>query len=104
MEGVCKEQRKHKATHLSGTMRIRIQTISNLGIHISQSPELAPNEIEINTLIRAKAEPKVPLKILWTIDSLDRDDGPAVWYHFVREALAIGNHKGAVNKPELLQK
>jgi hypothetical protein len=50
MEGVCKEQRKHKATHLSGTMRIRIQTISNLGIHISQSPELAPNEIEINTL------------------------------------------------------
>jgi hypothetical protein len=22
----------------------------------------------------------------------------------VREALAIGNHKGAVNKPELLQK
>jgi glycosyltransferase involved in cell wall biosynthesis len=63
---------------------------------INENLVVEKGKIEISTLIRAKAEPKVPLKILWAIDSLDRDDGPAVWYHFVRYLSQESGHKFSV--------
>jgi hypothetical protein len=53
-------------------------------------------KIVVNTLRRVKAEPKVPLKILWAIDSLERDDGPAVWFHYLHYLSKESGHKFSV--------
>jgi|GEM_PF-6039767 len=53
-------------------------------------------KIVINTLRRAMSEPKVPLSILWAIDSLERDDGPAVWFHYLRYLSKESGHQFSV--------
>jgi len=53
-------------------------------------------KLGIDTLRRVKSEPKVPLNILWAIDSLDRDDGPAVWFHYLRYLSKESGHKFSV--------
>ncbi|MCI0605722.1 glycosyltransferase [bacterium] len=53
-------------------------------------------KILINIQKRARSEPKVPLNILWAIDSLDRDDGPAVWFHYLRYLSKESGHKFSV--------
>src|SRR4029453_7830116 len=45
---------------------------------------------------RIKAEPKVPLNILWAIDSLERDDGPSVWFHYLRYFSKESGHQFSV--------
>jgi glycosyltransferase involved in cell wall biosynthesis len=49
--------------------------------------------IQIDTLARQRSEPRVPLKILWIIDSLDRDDGEMVWFHYLRYLSAESRHR-----------
>jgi glycosyltransferase involved in cell wall biosynthesis len=53
-------------------------------------------KVAIDTLRRAKSEPKVPLNVLWAIDSLDRDDGPTVWFHYLRFLSRESGHKFSV--------
>jgi glycosyltransferase involved in cell wall biosynthesis len=53
-------------------------------------------KVLINKIIRSRAEPKVPLKILWAIDSLDFDDGPIAWYHYVRYLSKESGHQFVV--------
>jgi glycosyltransferase involved in cell wall biosynthesis len=53
-------------------------------------------KIQINPLLRARSEPKTPLRVLWAIDSLDRDDGPAVWYHLVRFLSKESGHRFSI--------
>ncbi len=53
-------------------------------------------KVVIDPLRRARSEPRVPLKILWAIDNLDRDDGPAVWFHYLRFLAKESGHKFTV--------
>ncbi len=53
-------------------------------------------KIVIDVRKRARSEPKVPLNILWAIDSLERDDGPAVWFHYLRYLSKGSGHKFSV--------
>ncbi|HJZ10769.1 MAG TPA: glycosyltransferase, partial [Acidobacteriota bacterium] len=52
--------------------------------------------IEIDTLSRQRAEPKVPLRILWLIDSLQRDDGETLLFHYVRYLAEQSAHQFSV--------
>ncbi len=53
-------------------------------------------KIVIDVTRRVRAEPKVPLNILWAIDSLERDDGPAVWFHYLHFLSKESGHKFSV--------
>lgn len=52
--------------------------------------------IVIDLQKRVRSEPKVPLNVLWVIDSLERDDGPAVWFHYLRYLSNESRHKFSV--------
>ena len=53
-------------------------------------------KIVIDIHKRVRTEPKVPLKVLWVIDSLERNDGPAVWFHYLRYLSKESGHKFSV--------
>jgi glycosyltransferase involved in cell wall biosynthesis len=52
--------------------------------------------IQIRADCRVRAEPKVPLNILWAVDSLDQDDGPTLWFHFLRYLARESGHRFTV--------
>jgi len=54
---------------------------------------VANGVIQIDTSARQCSEPKVPLKILWAIDSLEQDDGELVWFHYLRYLAAESRHQ-----------
>ena len=53
-------------------------------------------KIVVDTSRRLRSEPKVPLNVLWAIDSLDRDDGPAAWLHYLHFLSKESGHKFSV--------
>ena len=53
-------------------------------------------KIMIDTSRRVRSEPRVPLNIIWAIDSLERDDGPAVWFHYLRYLSQESGHNFTV--------
>ncbi|MGH9857741.1 MAG: glycosyltransferase family 4 protein, partial [Acidobacteriota bacterium] len=59
---------------------------------LNQNLTEVDGRIVIDTFRRARSEPNVPLNILWAIDSLDRDDGPAVWFHYLRYLSKESGH------------
>ncbi len=50
------------------------------------------DEIAINTELRIGAEPPVPLKILWILDSLDLEDGTTLLLHLARHLHHQSGH------------
>ena len=63
---------------------------------INENLVVEDGKILINTLLRARSEPKTPLRILWALDSLDQDDGPIVWFHLARYLSKESGHKFSV--------
>ena len=50
-------------------------------------------QIVIDITRRVRSEPKVPLNILWAMDSLEREDGPAMWFHYLHFLARESGHK-----------
>ncbi len=53
-------------------------------------------EFVIHPLLRNKSEPKVPLRILWALDSLEREDAPIVLFHYARYLAKESGHRFSV--------
>jgi glycosyltransferase involved in cell wall biosynthesis len=68
--------------------------VSNVLINENLTQE--DGKIVIDLQKRARSEPKVPLNVLWVIDSLEQDDGPAVWFHYLRYLSKESGHKFSV--------
>src|SRR5262249_16939094 len=49
--------------------------------------------VVIDPQIRARTEPKVPLRLLWITDSLDPGDGEMLQYFLIRQFTSASKHK-----------
>ena len=63
---------------------------------LNENFQVENGQINIDILLRGKAEPKVPLNILWVLDSLERDDAPIVLFHYARYLAKDSGHRFAV--------
>lgn len=63
---------------------------------INENYQIENAKIKLDPLRRIRTEPRVPLKILWAIDSLDVDDGELVWYHYLRYLTQQSKHQFTV--------
>jgi glycosyltransferase involved in cell wall biosynthesis len=63
---------------------------------INENYVVEDGKILINTLLRARSEPKTPLRILWALDSLDQEDGPIAWFHLARYLAKESGHQFSV--------
>jgi len=63
---------------------------------LNENLRVENGQIRIDPLLRSKAEPKVPLRILWTLDSLERDDAPISLFHYVRYLTQESGHRFSV--------
>lgn len=59
---------------------------------LNENFHVESGRISIDVLLRSKAEPKVPLRILWVLDSLERDDAPIVLFHYARYLAKESGH------------
>lgn len=57
-------------------------------------------QLVIDTEVRSMAEPRVPLRILWWLDSLDRDDKAEMQFHMARYLVKHTGHKITVVTPQ----
>lgn len=67
------------------------EPVSN--VLMSESLVKKGDEVTINTQLRIAAEPPVPLKILWILDSLDLEDGPSFLFHLAQYLREQSKHE-----------
>jgi glycosyltransferase involved in cell wall biosynthesis len=87
--GILYHARSHGSQHEKPP-----EPVSNVLINENLVQE--DGKIFIDLHKRVRSEPRVPLNVLWVIDSLERDDGPAVWFHYLRYLSKEFAHKFSV--------